>query len=99
MNRTRRALAVLVAAATAVAAVAVVAVGSTTATAAATPRNVAYSANVQTRGWMAAVSNGATAVTTGRALRLQAMQIRPIDKTPELTDTITATAPCAGPPG
>ena len=40
----------------------------------ATP-SVFYSAHVQDIGWMATVSNGSTAGTTGRALRMEAMRV------------------------
>ncbi len=76
MNRTHRALAVLAAVAT----VCVVA-GSTTATAALVPRSVTYSAYVQGRGWMAAVSNGATAGTVGKSLRVEAFKVSGINLT------------------
>lgn len=80
-TRRRRALAVIWAAATAVAVVAVGAAGSGPATAAATPRSVGYSAYVQGRGWMPAVSNGATAGTVGRSLRVEAFKISGITLT------------------
>jgi uncharacterized protein YjdB len=44
--------------------------------------DLAYRANVQNIGWMPWVKNGAVAGTTGRALRLEAIQIRLLDKTP-----------------
>ena len=78
MNRTRRALAVLAAASTTAA---VVVAGSSTATSAPIARSVTYSANVQGRGWMAPVSNGATAGTVGTALRLEAFKLSGINLT------------------
>jgi len=47
----------------------------TTAFAATTPVGVSYSAHVQNIGWMAAVTDGATAGTSGQSLRVEAFKI------------------------
>lgn len=78
MRRTNTALAAVAALATAAA---VVATGTGPATAAPTPKNVTYAANVATKGWMAAVSNGATAGTVGTTLKLQAFKASGINLT------------------
>ena len=44
--------------------------------------DLAYRVHVQSIGWMPWVKNGATAGTTGRGLRIEAIQIRALDKTP-----------------
>jgi uncharacterized protein YjdB len=42
----------------------------------ATSYNISYRVQVQNKGWMSWVSNGATAGTTGLSLRIEALQIR-----------------------
>ena len=44
--------------------------------------DLAYRVHVQSIGWMPWVQNGAIAGTTGRGLRIEAIQIRLLDKTP-----------------